>query len=244
MPKNHDRNTQPLLEARKKISDGKYETLQTVLKDIVHSKEKVTVSRVCELSGLSKSYLYQNPKAKQLLDKAKDETKNYPSHTSKMPEDMLLQYEEFRRKLQDTYLLQCQLLTDANEHLELKRQRLKEEIKQKTAEYKQKKAYWDTCPDIRLYFYADTSIKNGIFFFQFRTKHHIINPLGPKTLFHILWGTYTIFLYGEKLELLTNVPGVTLQTEREEKEGENKYLLIITDEIKEDFDIEFLVKKA
>lgn len=90
MPKKHDRNTKPLFEARKKISDGKYETLQTLLKDIVHSKEKVTVSRVCELSGLSKSYLYQNSKAKQLLDKAKEETKNYPSRTSKMPENMLL----------------------------------------------------------------------------------------------------------------------------------------------------------
>lgn len=242
MPKDHDRNTKPLLEARKKLSEEKYETLQTVLKDIIHSKEKVTVSRVCELSGLSKSYLYQNPRAKQLLDKAKKQTKNYPSHVSKTPEDILLQYEELRRKLQDTYLLQYQLLTDANKHLELKRQKLKEEVEQKRAEYEQKKAYWATCPNIKIFVKFHIDLKNSSVDYQIRTKYHTLNPLGPNMFFHILWGTYTIFLYGKKLELRTNVPGVTLQIEREEKEGKNKYLLIITDEVKENLVIELFIK--
>lgn len=58
MPKDHERNTSPMLEARQKIIQEKYNTLKTVLEDMIHNDELITAPRVCELSGLSKSYLY------------------------------------------------------------------------------------------------------------------------------------------------------------------------------------------
>lgn len=68
MPKGHERNTSPMLEARQKIIQQKYDTLKTVLEDMIHNDEQITVPRVCKLSGLSKSYLYHNEKAKKTLE--------------------------------------------------------------------------------------------------------------------------------------------------------------------------------
>ena len=63
MPKDHERNISPMQEARQKIIQEKYTTLKTVLEDMIHNDEQITVPRVCELSGLSKSYIYHNEKA-------------------------------------------------------------------------------------------------------------------------------------------------------------------------------------
>ena len=41
MPKDHERNTSPLQEARKKIAEEKYNTLKTVLEDMIHNEEKL-----------------------------------------------------------------------------------------------------------------------------------------------------------------------------------------------------------
>ena len=71
MPKDHERNTSSMLEARQKIIQEKYTTLKTVLEDMIHNDEQITVPRVCKLSGLSKSYIYHNEKAKKLFDEAK-----------------------------------------------------------------------------------------------------------------------------------------------------------------------------
>lgn len=87
MPKDHKRNTKPLQEARKRISDEKYNTLKSTLDDMTRYNEPITISRVCELSGLSKSYLYQNPDAKQLFTQAQKQQKekaHYSHSTSKM----------------------------------------------------------------------------------------------------------------------------------------------------------------
>ena len=114
MPKDHERNTSPMLEARQKIIQEKYNTLKTVLEDMKHNDEQITAPRVCELSGLSKSYLYHNEKAKKLFDetKALAEKKASRSYISSYDlertdldinphmhhDDMLLQYEEIKRK--------------------------------------------------------------------------------------------------------------------------------------------------
>ena len=53
MPKDHERNPSPMQEARQKIIQEKYDTLKTVLEDMIHNDEQITAPRVCELSGLS-----------------------------------------------------------------------------------------------------------------------------------------------------------------------------------------------
>ena len=126
MPKDHERNTSPMLEARQKIIQEKYNTLKTVLEDMIHNDELITAPRVCELSGLSKSYLYHNEKAKKLFNEAKalaeEKASRIPisSYTLERTDldvnphmhhkDMLLQYEEIKRKLYETYMISFQLL--------------------------------------------------------------------------------------------------------------------------------------
>lgn len=142
MPKSHDRNVSPLLEARKKSSEQKLLTLKTVLEDMIHNKEEINIPRVCKLTGLSKSFLYQNEKAKNLFTEAKQKSALYDSSVKPqgyVPSginadasgkyDLLLQYEEVKRKLQDSYILQYQLLSAENE-------RLRNEIKEKEEKIK------------------------------------------------------------------------------------------------------------
>ena len=133
MPKDHERNISPMQEARQKIIQEKYNTLKTVLEDMIHNDEQITAPRVCELSGLSKSYLYHNEKAKKLFDEAKAlaEKKASRSYISSYDlertdldinphmhhDDMLLQYEEIKRKLYETYMITFQLLKEENNRL-------------------------------------------------------------------------------------------------------------------------------
>ena len=128
MPKSHERNISPLLEARKKSSEQKLQTLKTVLEDMLHNKEEISIPRICSLTGLSKSFLYKNEQAKALFAEAKHKSSLYdfsvksksyvPSGINTSDKfDLLLQYEETKRKLQDSYILQYQLLSAENERL-------------------------------------------------------------------------------------------------------------------------------
>jgi len=62
------RNTAPMQEVRQRISEVKYQTLKVVLEDMIYNQEKITIPRIIELSKLSKSYLYKNERAKQLIE--------------------------------------------------------------------------------------------------------------------------------------------------------------------------------
>ncbi len=156
MPKDHERNTSPMLEARQNIIQEKYNTLKTVLEDMIHNDEQISAPRVCELSGLSKSYLYHNDKAKKLFNDAKALAKEKASRSHidsydlertdldinphMHHADMLLQYEEMKRKLYETYMISFQLLKEENN-------RLKKAIKAS-----QKKInYLESIPKIKLH---------------------------------------------------------------------------------------------
>ena len=240
MPKDHKRNTKPLQEARKRISDEKYNTLKNTLDDMTRYNEPITISRVCELSGLSKSYLYQNSDAKQLFTQAQKQQKekaHYSHSTSKNDSDFLLQYKELKRKLLETYYLQRQLLEDANEHLKETNAELKQEVEQAEALYKEKKAHIDKCPKIAVDFFITKDLENKIIPYQFITKYHTLSPVQPTTFYHIKWGTYKIRSKNHTFELLTDSPSIIL-----EKQDDTTFILTITDELKEDTVIEILIK--
>lgn len=92
---------------------------------MIHNEEEISIKRVCEITGLSKSYLYQNADAKKLFQEAKSLSSYWHSTTptdldinpQMKHSDMLIQYEEVKRKLQESYILQCQLLEKENERL-------------------------------------------------------------------------------------------------------------------------------
>ena len=238
MPKDHERNTSSMLEARQKIIQEKYDTLKTVLEDMIHNDEKITVPRVCELSGLSKSYLYHNEKAKKLFNETKtiaEERDKYktilsvPKNLDINPHmhhrDMLLQYEEMKRKLYETYMITIQLLKAENK-------RLKKAINasQKKMEYLQ------SIPKIKLHIIPNC-LNRGFLSYSITTSKgkRIYNGIGEDTIKGIIWDTYTLFARHFSFELATPIDGITIEKK------DNCYLLTITEKVTEAITIDILM---
>lgn len=226
MPKDHQRNTSAMLEAQKRKSEEKLQTLKSVLTDMVANKEPITAPRICKLTGLSESYLYKNKEAKELVAQAKKNSK--PVSVPKESDfDIVLQYEEVKRKLHEAYFLQAQLLTNENE-------RLKEEI----SSLEMQVNYLKSSPKISLKFKADDSLEDDFFTFHIKSirGNRSFNPVGNTVIENLLWGDYVISsnLF---FKLETTHQGITL------KKASDGYLLTISNEIKEPMTITILIGK-
>ena len=236
MPKDHERNTSPLQEARKKIAEEKYNTLKTVLEDMIHNEEEITISRVCKLSRLSKSYLHQNERAKKLFNEAKAIAEEKTKYEGRIPastgldinpqmrhEDMLLQYEEVKRKLQESYMITFQLLQEENK-------RLKQEIQ----EHKEQLESLKKSPAFKLHL-----IPNERSFTAYRIDSPLMisfeSPVEEVVLNGFKWGEYSLSNPYYTFELATPIDGITLEKK------DNAYLLTITDKIKEELTIDILM---
>ena len=246
MPKDHERNTSSMLEARQKIIQEKYDTLKTVLEDMIHNDEKITVPRVCKLSGLSKSYLYHNEKAKKLFNETKtiaEERDKYktilstPKNLDINPhmhhKDMLLQYEEMKRKLYETYMISFQLIKAENN-------RLRKAIEKD----KKKLEYLQSSPSIKLHI-NPTCRNRGFLSYKMITPrgHRIDNGIWEDTIKGLRWGTYILVAEHFSFELANPIEGVTIKNDGKwtENKNANAYLLTITDKIKEDITIDILM---
>ncbi len=224
MPKDHQRNTSAMLEAQKKKSEEKLQTLKSVLTDMVANKEPITAPRICKLTGLSESYLYKNKEAKELVAQAKKNSK--PVSVPKESDfDIVLQYEEVKRKLHETYFLQAQLLTNENE-------RLKEEI----ATLEMQVNYLKSSPKFSIEFKADDSMEDTFFTFHVEALrgNRSFNPVGNTVIKNLLWGDYVINS-NLTFKLETIHTGITLEKTLD------GYLLTISDEIKEPMTITITV---
>ena len=226
MPKDHQRNTSAMLEAQKKRSEEKLQTLKSVLTDMVANKEPITVSRICKLTGLSESYLYKNKEAKELVAQAKKNSK--PVAVPKEANfDIVLQYEEVKRKLHESYFLQAQLLTNENE-------RLKKEI----SDLELQVNYLKSSPKFSVQFKADESLKGEFFTYHIESikGNRSFNPVGETNIENLLWGDYVI-TSNLSFKLETTYTGITLE------KAHDGYLLTISDEIKEPMTITILIWK-
>ncbi|HIY02072.1 MAG TPA: hypothetical protein IAA26_09545 [Candidatus Blautia faecipullorum] len=135
-----ERNTDPLVKARKKYAEDKFNTLKTCLDDMLFANVPITVTEVIKLSGLSKSYLYQNEQAKKLLKEKQEISKKRQRYSGikydsirnyqPTPKDAFLQIEELKRKLHDSYMVQCQILGAENERLKIEIEDIKKRIEQ------------------------------------------------------------------------------------------------------------------
>ena len=224
MPKDHQRNTSAMLEAQKKKSEEKLQTLKTALADMVANKEPITAPRICKLTGLSESYLYKNKEAKELVAQAKKNSK--PVSIPKESDfDLVLQYEEVKRKLHETYFLQAQLLTNENE-------RLKEEI----ATLEMQVNYLKSSPKFSIEFKADDSLEDTFFTFHVESLrgNRSFNPVGNTVIENLLWGDYVINS-NLTFKLETIHTGITLE------KALDGYLLSISDEVKEPMTITITV---
>ena len=226
MPKDHQRNTSAMLEAQKKKSEEKLQTLKTALADMVANKEPITAPRICKLTGLSESYLYKNKEAKELVAQAKKNSK--PVSVPKESDfDLVLQYEEVKRKLHETYFLQAQLLTNENE-------RLKEEI----ATLEMQVNYLKSSPKFSIEFKADDSLEDTFFTFHVESLrgNRSFNPVGNTVIENLLWGDYVINS-NLTFKLKTIHTGIILE------KALDGYLLSISDEVKEPMTITIIVTK-
>lgn len=226
MPKDHQRNTSAMLEAQKKKSEEKLQTLKTALADMVANKEPITAPRICKLTGLSESYLYKNKEAKELVAQAKKNSK--PVSVPKESDfDIVLQYEELKRKLHESYFLQAQLLTNENE-------RLKEEI----ATLEMQVNYLKSSPKFSIEFKADDSLEDTFFTFHIESLrgNRSFNPVGNTVIENLLWGDYVINS-NLTFKLKTIHTGITLE------KALDGYLLSISDEVKEPMTITLLIGK-
>lgn len=226
MPKDHQRNTSAMLEAQKKKSEEKLQTLKSVLTDMVANKEPITAPRICKLTGLSESYLYKNKEAKELVAQAKKNSK--PVSVPKESDfDLVLQYEELKRKLHESYFLQAQLLTNENE-------RLKEEI----ATLEMQVKYLKSSPKFSVEFKADESMEDTFFTFHVESirGNRSFNPVGSTVIENLLWGDYVISS-NLTFKLETIHTGIVLEKTLD------GYLLSILDEIKEPMTITILIGK-
>ena len=226
MPKDHQRNTSAMLEAQKKKSEEKLQTLKTALADMVANKEPITAPRICKLTGLSESYLYKNKEAKELVAQAKKNSK--PVSVPKESDfDLVLQYEEVKRKLHETYFFQAQLLTNENE-------RLKEEI----ATLEMQVNYLKSSPKFSIEFKADDSMEDTFFTFHIESLrgNRSFNPVGNTVIENLLWGDYVINS-NLTFKLETIHTGITLE------KALDGYLLSISDEVKEPMTITLLIGK-
>lgn len=224
MPKDHQRNTSAMLEAQKKKSEEKLQTLKTALADMVANKEPITAPRICKLTGLSESYLYKNKEAKELVAQAKKNSK--PVSVPKESDfDLVLQYEEVKRKLHETYFFQAQLLTNENE-------RLKEEI----ATLEMQVNYLKSSPKFSIEFKADDSLEDTFFTFHVESLrgNRSFNPVGNTVIENLLWGDYVINS-NLTFKLKTIHTGITLE------KALDGYLLSISDEVKEPMTITITV---
>lgn len=214
-----------LQEARKKISEQKLQTLKTVLEDMIYNKEEINIPRVCSLTGLSKSFLYKNEKAKALFTEAKQKSSLYDSSVNQegfVPSgietsnkfDLLLQYEEVKRKLQDSYILQYQLLSAENK-------RLKKEI----ADVELQVNYLKSSPKFSIQFITNDDF--ATFHIESIDGKRIYNPVGNSIIENLLWGDYVISSTKYNLELEEEYKGITLE------KALDGYLLSISDEVKE-----------
>lgn len=249
MPKDHERNTSPMLEARQKIIQQKYDTLKTVLEDMIHNDEQITVPRVCELSGISKSYLYHNEKAKKLFNEAKTlaekkariphissyelESANLDINPHMHHKDMLLQYEEMKRKLYETYMITIQLIKAENDRLRYEIDKGKKELK-----------YLQSSPNIKLHI-NPTCRNRGFLSYKIITKrgHRIDNGIWEDTIKGLRWGTYILVAEHFSFELANPIDGVTITNDGKwhENKNANAYLLTITEKVKEDITIDILM---
>lgn len=224
MPKDHQRNTSAMLEAQKKKSEEKLQTLTTALADMVANKEPITAPRICKLTGLSESYLYKNKEAKELVAQAKKTSK--PVSVPKEADfDIVLQYEEVKRKLHETYFLQAQLLSSENE-------RLKEEI----ADLELQVNYLKSSPKFAVEFKADGSMEDDFFTFHVESIRgsRSFNPVGNTVIENLLWGDYVINS-SLTFKLETIHTGIALE------KALDGYLLSISDEVKEPMTITIIV---
>ena len=140
-------------------------------------------------------------------------------------DDMLLQYEEMKRKLYETYMISFQLLKEENN-------RLKGAIRASQKKIK----YLESIPKIKLHIIPNC-LNRGFLSYSITTSKgkRLYNGIGEDTIKGIIWGTYTLSARYFSFELATPINGITIEKK------DNCYLLTITEKVTKATTIDILM---
>lgn len=235
MPMSTNANVSAMQEVQKKRSEQKLQTLQIVLEDLLANGESITMKRVTEISGLSRQYIYSNKEANVLFNNAKIKSESI----SPIPKnDLIMQHEELRRKLQDSYILQHQLLSAENERLRQEISEIEAKLAIARSEHDKKIAYQKASPKFKLHVVPVDMPEDELITYQLKTSTgKILNPVGEKIINNLIWGEHIFSSPKYLFELADHVDGISIESK------DDTCLLIISDKIKSAQTIKILIRE-
>lgn len=116
-----------MLALNKKASDEKIERARKAIFELIDEKEKVTVPKLMERTGLSRGFFYKNPAVRQAVDRAVEQQAGV-SHPRKNILDMAMNSEIAALKKQ------LQSLQSEKEELQKDNEKLKKALERKNRE--------------------------------------------------------------------------------------------------------------
>lgn len=116
-----------MLALNKKASDEKIERARKAIFELMDEKEKVTVPKLMERTGLSRGFFYKNPVVRQAVDRAVEQQAGL-SHPRKNILDMAMNSEIV------VLNKQLQLLQNEKEELQKENEKLRKALEKKNRE--------------------------------------------------------------------------------------------------------------
>ena len=224
-------NNDKLLEKRKELSEEKLKTLQVGLEQLITNGQEITVKNIQSITGLSRSFLYQNKKAKALVEGAKRKSEVFigpATSPTKLHEDKRverIQSVELKRKLHESYVLQSEILGQEN-------YRIKKELEDKSKYLEELKSL----PNIKCHFVGRGFTEDDYVSFSIASEDgSTYNPVGTdRTIQGFTYGKYMISSKGYEFSLLNEKPETYL------RQNGNEYMLFIGKDSGDTIEIEFL----
>lgn len=116
-----------MLSLNKKASDEKIERARKAIFELMDEKEKVTVPKLMEKTGLSRGFFYKNPQVRQAVDRAVEQQAGV-SHPRKNILDMAMNSEIA------SLHKQLKILQHEKEELEKDNEKLRKALERKNRE--------------------------------------------------------------------------------------------------------------
>ena len=179
--------------------------------------------------------IYSNKEANVLFNNAKIKSESI----SPIPKnDLIMQHEELRRKLQDSYILQHQLLSAENERLRQEISEIEAKLAIARSEHDKKIAYQKASPKFKLHVVPVDMPEDELITYQLKTSTgKILNPVGEKIINNLIWGEHIFSSPKYSFELADHVDGISIEIK------DDTCLLILSDKIKSAQTIKILIRE-
>ena len=139
--------------------------------------------------------------------------------------------------MQDSYILQYQLLSVENERLRQEIEETESKVSVLKAKRDEKIAYQKVSPKFKLHVIPTDIPEDELVTYQLKTcTGKILNPVGEKIINNIIWGEHVFSSPKYAFELADPVNGISLEIR------DDSYVLIISDKVKDSMIIKLLIR--